>query len=336
MKSWSEWSTALKGGVVAGGAGLAALAVGLGVWQPWKQQDPANAADPVGQETLNAPIETTPDATVTVGKEEIPCIVYEGGNWSIYVPTDWTMDAGPQGGTMYPGTEAPGVNGTYITVSQETGSSYQLPYISIAAQDGGTERTFFDGGDGQRWQIVCHTADSDWEETQQMLSALARTFTVDEEKPFEILYPVAAKPDWQELDGKTILWMDKDGYVVSDDADKFVRQQMSEWSGETGSIFTGNYRVDNLSWVGGYTCLPESDYVDVFRGQVWYEVAEGRETDAAAFVGGDGVVENGWALMGRDLDIALYHDGSTVSNVKTAFASTALPGEDAYTAYVLQ
>lgn len=335
MKKWSALTNAAKGGIIAGGVALAALAVGLGVTQPWKPQAPAGQDTQVQQPQDHQPEgpskdEPEPEAVVTVGKDDIPCTVYEGEGWSILVPEDWTMD----GGTMYPAGEAPDSDGVYVSVSMKDGAAYKDAYVSIASRDNALERVFHTASANRRWEVACRAPRDRWDDAQQLMKALARTFTVDGKKPFETLNPVASEPDWQTAEGSTVLWMDKDGYIVSQDAEDFAQRQMSGWTDEEKAVYTGQYKVEDLSWAANYTCLPGDEYADVFRCRIRYEVAVGRQADAAELLGDAGTVEDGWADTGS-VDIVLFHDGGAVGEVKTLLAPAPLPGEDEYLGLML-
>ena len=62
----------------------------------------------------------------------------------------------------------------------------------------------------------------------------------------------------------TVLFLDKDGYVLDDEVRKAVEAYMGGWSGETRALFTGEYRVEEIAWISSYSELVE-EYVNVFR-----------------------------------------------------------------------
>jgi len=335
MGKWSDLPGKAKGGIIAGGITLAAIGTALGITQPWKQ--PAPPPDPTPQ------IQTQPDTpepeqlTLTVGKEQVPCSVYEGDGWSIYLPDGWSVEKSTGGDgshwALFPGTEAPDFNGAYLSVSRLSDGGYDGKFISASRRDGGTPvRTFYTGGAGGGWEVQYQAPEADWQDYRMLMEALARTFTVGNDKPFEKLFPAASEPEWQQVEGKTVLWMDKDGYVVDDAAEEFVREAMLQWPEAARPAFTGRYRLENLAWSGEYTCLPGREYVDVFSCQVWYQAAEGQEKAAADFLGGDQLVEDGFVKAHEQLDIYIYHDGGSVDSTRLAWGDGSDPGSSAYAA----
>ena len=83
-----DLSGGAKAGIVGGVVLLAAAGVGLGIWQPWRQPEDVDHPGTVQQEPQE-PVEPVkkPEKgpTLRVEGEEIPCVVYEGAGWSIYV-----------------------------------------------------------------------------------------------------------------------------------------------------------------------------------------------------------------------------------------------------------
>ena len=51
------------------------------------------------------------------------------------------------------------------------------------------------------WAVTCQAPEETWEDQEKLLTALARTFTAGEARPFDGLYPVASEPSWQTVDG---------------------------------------------------------------------------------------------------------------------------------------
>ena len=90
-----------KAGIIGGVVLLAAAGIGVGVWQPWNQpEDLPDEPDDQRQEELQEP-EKKPDKglSLQVSGEKVPCVLYEGDGWSIYVPEEWTTEKlGKNGG----------------------------------------------------------------------------------------------------------------------------------------------------------------------------------------------------------------------------------------------
>ena len=156
-----------------------------------------------------------------------------------------------------------------------------------------------------------------------MLTALARTLTVGEEKPFGEVFIVPQVPDWQKAEGKTVLFLDKDGYVVDEQMQAAVEEYMQSWPVEDRKNYTGQYRINDIQWAGSYTGLTEDGYIDVFLADVQYRLAEGGEENLTAQDGGIRVA-NGWASGMEGVYLAVSHDGGTVEKTQgiTAAAET--------------
>jgi len=183
------------------------------------------------------------------------------------------------------------------------------------------------GGAGSSWEVVCAAPEEAWDGHQRLLTALARTLTVGEDKPFSGLSPVASQPDWQLHQGETLLWMDKDAYVVDDVVEEHIVTEMMAWDAETRRSYTGQYRLEDIVWSGSYTCLTDEGYVDVFTVPFAYKVAEDMEESV---VPRDGMVlGEGWLVDAGRLRVALLHDGSAVERViflRTDAAASGQPG----------
>jgi len=327
-----------------GGAGLLALAVALGIWQPWNKE-PEEEKDPPQQQQEVKPPKEEKGPTLTVGGEKIPCTIYEGDGWSIYVPEGWTVDGSEAKDgiwKMYPDEDD---KDTYLAVECSHESAYAGSFVGAYQHMSDTERylvrLFHTGAaGGLGWNVTCRMPEGEWDSRQKLMTAMARTLTVGEEKPFSALSPVASEPQWQSIDGQTILWMDKDGYVVDDEAKKFVEEEMLEWTDETKSQLTGKYRLANLHWAGSYTCLPGREYVDVFQFGVRYEVAPGKEEErraALAESGWEDLLEDGWQARSRyPMNVVIFHDGSAVEEVRVFQSNLDEPGGSAYLSSLLQ
>ena len=107
-----------------------------------------------------------------------------------------------------------------------------------------------------------------------------------------------AEPDWQEAEGLTVLFLDKDGYVLDDKIQNAVESYMLSWPDETKAAHTGQYRVNGIGWHSTFTGLRDG-YIDVFRASVSYEQTGG-----------------GWSLPTEGVLAAVYHDGGSVEKTK--------------------
>ena len=91
-----------KAGIIGGVVMLAAAGIGVGVWQPWNQEEEP-PKEPVNQ-TEPAPAPQPPaekQLSVKVGSEDVPCTLYEGDGWSIYVPEGWTAQGQGANGARF-------------------------------------------------------------------------------------------------------------------------------------------------------------------------------------------------------------------------------------------
>lgn len=324
--------------ITSGTAGVLALAVALGLWQPWnageKQQE--DTTDRTQQEVVKPPEVTQPPLTITVGGEEIVCTVYEGEGWSIYLPEGWTVEEkGDVDALLLPpgGKEKE----TGILISREKQAVYLDDFVSIYPVEMGgdrwLERMFYRGDPTGAWSITCRAAEKEWSEYQKLMTALVRTMTVGTERPFSGVSPVASQPDWQMQEGVTLLWMDKDGYAVSDVAEEFVVTDMMSWDQDTKADYTGKYYMEDMVWAGNYTCLDGHEYVDVFTANVWYQLAEGRESGLS--LSGNMQVKDGWLHNGFPLHTVVFHDGSAVKETRTMFTNYTSPGQALYAAELM-
>ena len=327
MKSIKEWTKKQK--IIAGSAAGAvlALAVVLGVWQPWRVPEPERdpAPQPPRQEEPEQPEEEK--LTLTVGLEEISCIIYEGDGWSVYVPETWTVDADGNGGVFTdPASEA------RMEVVREAPAQYIGTFLfasreALSENEDWLLRRFYTGDLlSGAWAVTCQALEETWEDQEKLLTALARTFTAGEARPFDGLYPVASEPSWQTVDGDVVLWLDKDGYPVEADAEEFVEAEMLAWPSETKALFTGQYRLDDLRWSGSYTCIGEG-YIDIFTATVWYEAAE--DGDMPDIIKWDRVWKDGWVQDRDRVAVVLCHDGGEVTEKLTLWFFDEVPGEAA-------
>ncbi len=306
------------------GAGVLALAVGLGIWQPWvKPEQPEEPSSGVQGEVL-PPAENKEDKlTLSVGGEKIPCTIFEGDGWQIYVPEGWQAEKTVDHVAIQKDSDV------YMTVIGPLEDAYAGGFVHIYpihTSEGRIISRQFYADDGENvWRVDCNAPEDAWNDSQKLMTAMVRTMTVGGEKIFSGLSPVASEPDWQIIDGDTLLWMDKDAYVVDDALKAQVEGEMMAWDKEMKVNFTGQYRIDELTWAGSYTCVEGRAYVDVFCSQVWFEIVEGKEeaiTDwltpdnDGTFVEAGGVYfVDGW-LHGDAVYTVLFHDGSAVEEVR--------------------
>lgn len=283
---------------IALGSGLALLiaaGVGLGLWQPWNQeQEPQN--EPVRQ-VEPAPAPQPPaekQLSVKAGSENVACTLYEGDGWSVYVPDGWTVSGTPDGIVMNDGAAA-------LEVSQERQAAYDGTFVSAwASANGGKALTFYAGdGSGGGWNVTFGPTDSEsFQKYEKLAAALARTLKAGDKEPFGESFVLPAEPDWQKAEGLTVLFLDKDGYVLDDKVHSAVESFMLAWPDETKAAYTGQYRLNGISWAYTFTGLGDG-YIDVFRADVSYEQAGG-----------------GWSQPEGGVLAAVYHDGGSVEKTK--------------------
>lgn len=297
----------IAGIVLAVLAGLAAS--GIIIWQPWNRTEPEEK-EPVQKieedKTPGTPEEKGP--ALDVGGKEIACTIHEGGGWSIYVPEGWTVRQGPGGMWMSCGEAS-------VEVWREDTADYDEAFAAVAAgEDWRRERLFYlADGTGGSWEVRCGASTrEDWDEAEKLMIEVARTFQIDEDRPFENWRPLAEEPDWQVAEGMTVLFLDKDGFVLDDEVRRAVEEYMAGWPEETRALFTGQYHVEKIDWDSSYTELTDG-YVNVFAADVSYELsAAGAETIGDwEFPSLDGYVQPPDGLM-----LAVYHNGDAVEKTK--------------------
>lgn len=303
--------TKTMGYIAAGVVALGAVGAGLGITQPWKQDEEPEPPAPPQEVQTSQP--GRPDGYLTVGGKQIPCTLHEGDGWSILVPQEWRID----------GDE------THLAAVPELGSSVELAVgpgslekgprgVSCYRDDDGTMNRIFSLGEGEKQlEVSCRAPEDQWEDYKFTLAAMAKSFTVDGEQPFQDWSPLPEEPQWQMADGVTVLWLDKDGVALDGEAGKAVKAKMQAWDTDYRSYFTGKYRIEPLSWKASYTNLDCAPYVDIFVGQVRYELADPAKAPADAGGGVNSVV-NGWYSNGiDDVCLAVLHDGESVKAVKS-------------------
>lgn len=313
-------------GAIAVGA-TALVTGGVMLWQPWNHSENSNS-DPEP-----APIEDTtpdedtaqPDLTITVGGKKIDCMLYRGDGWSIPYPIDWSVEETETAVSFSP----PNGNGAALTVSISQTPAYNGAFISAGTSELNEKDVFkrlFYYGDARGYEVSCLMPSEQREDLEKTMTAMARTMTVGDVRPFASLYPMASEPEWQIIDGETILFMDKDGVDMASITKTAVERYMNAWSSQTKANFTGTHRFDPPTWVASYTCVTE-DYVDVFAVSPEYQIAAGK---AGSIVLGEGQsIQNGWLSDSQSvLYIVLFHDGSTVSKTAAVWNEPGYDGAD--------
>ena len=299
-----------KAGIVGGVVLLAAAGIGLGIWQPWNQTEDDVPQEPVVdqvQEPAEPVKKPEKGPSLQVEGKEVPCVVYEGAGWSIYVPEDWTTEkVGENGGLFSSG------DGAQMTVGFENGG-YDGSFVNLSDSVAGRTLQFYQGK-GEGSPVVEGSApEAKWDQYRKLLTEMARSLTVGEEKPFADSYVIPEEPDWQRADGMTVLFLDKDGYVVDEETQGAIESYMLSWPEEERLIYTGQYRINTLDWASSYTELTDGGYVDVFRADVQYRVHDGAAPEGVTLV-------DGWAGMDGDVYLAVFHDGGSVSGTKSVIA----------------
>lgn len=311
--------------VTAGAIAIGAVAVIGGAtlllqpwkWIPQKDDDPPPVTDQ--QPENQQPEVQEPDLTITVAGKKVECRLYQGDGWTIPVPMDWTIEEADGKVHFYP--EGSSADGNCLTVTVTDKAAYDGSFIAIGAktfadESTGRERMFYFGG-ARGYEVSGKIRDEDMEAYEKTMTAMARTMTVGSERPFASLYPMASEPEWQVVDGEVVLFLDKDGIDIEGTAEKIVQAKMNGWSNDVKANFTGKYRLGTPEWCSSYTCVSE-DYIDVFRVTVQYQVAAGK-ADSIDLAEGQ-MIRNGWLIdESVVLYVAVYHDGSVVSNRVSAW-----------------
>lgn len=320
LDQFNALSTGAKAGIIGGAVLVAAAGVGLGVTQPWNQQNPLPVGDmpPVQQA---APQETVKQnekpLSVRAGNDIVNCGLYEGDGWSIYVPEGWSaMDAGGDSA----GFISDSGDGARIVVQFFPNENDEGGFVCLS--DEGEENALqFYQEDGDTSALVTgYVPESRWDYYSKLFTALARTLTVEDRQPFGEVYIIPQPPDWQKAEGMTVLFLDKDGYVVDDKMRDAVEDYMRSWTEDDRVNYTGQYRIDDIQWAASYTGITEEGYIDVFRANVQYRVAEGGENPLAQQ---DGVtVADGWVRTDSVL-LAIFHDGGSVKDTQAVITADA-------------
>ena len=304
LEKLKNLSTAAKVGIASGAALLTVAGVGVGITQPWKQNDPPPEDPPAAdqQQTVQQPAQQEEkQLSVRAGNDVVPCVLYEGDGWSIYVPEGWTAEKEGENGALFSSGD-----GAQMEVEFLPGSDYMGSFVNLSASGKDRALEFYQGiGEGS--PVVTGTGpESQWGQYGKLFTALARTLTVGGETPFGEVYIIPQLPDWQKAEGKTVLFLDKDGFIVDDKVQNAVEDYMQSWSVETRGDYTGQYRVNDIQWAGSYTGITEEGYIDVFRADVQYRLREGAAPQGVSAV-------NGWARGAEDVFLAVFHDGGSVT-----------------------
>ena len=294
--------------LIGSGAGLlAAAAVAIGIWQPWKKAEKPQDPPPQQQEVVKPQEPEKKGPSLLVGGEEIPCTIHEGDGWSILVPEGWTTDAGKNHGIF----TAPGEQdrAPRVEVSCGTPGSGDGRYTFLLRQDLSPEEEwrllcFHDGGEKSTWEVTCQADVEEWDSQVNLLTAVARSFKLGNEQIFSRTAQ-ANEPDWQEAEGKTVLWLDKDGLVLDDPAEEAVRAKMKSWSQEQRAPFNGKYEFDAPRWMGSY-CFGQGQYRDVFTSMVRYGLNEDAGEQILDF---ETLPEDGWIADPQQLTLVVDHQG---------------------------
>ena len=314
-------------GAIAVGA-VALVAGGLMLWQPWNREPQQQEAPPPVVEETPVVEEEKPDLTITVGGKKVDCRLYRGDGWTMPVPMDWTIEESEGEVSFIPPDST--ADGTCLTVAVSQDPVYDGEFISVGVHDfngeNGFERLFY-SGDARGYNVFCKMkTEEDIEKYEKTMTAMARTMTVGDERPFASLYPMASQPEWQVVDGETVLFLDKDGVDIESVAESAVKSYMNGWSNEKKALFTGQYRMDPAQWVQSYTCVGD-DYVDVFTVSAEYQVVSG---GASSVELGEGQqIRGGWLSdANRVLYVVVIHDGSSVKNTVTLWGKPGYSGAE--------
>lgn len=304
-------STGAKAGIIGGAVLVAAAGVGLGVTQPWNQPEQNVVEPPPVQDVGPTEPARTEEKKLSVraGNEVVDCVLYEGDGWSIYVPEGWSAEEAGQNGGRFAAED-----GAELTVDFLSGS-YEGSFVNLSPGEKTETLQFYTDMGSRSPSVTGMGPESKWDYYSKLFTALARTLTVSQNTPFGEVYIIPQLPDWQKAEGKTVLFLDKDGYVVDDKMQDVVESYMKSWSDEVRSAYTGQYRVNDIQWAGTYTGITENGYVDVFRASVQYRVAQDGEEALQQSDGGVKIVD-GWASDGNSMFLVLFHDGGSVAKTQ--------------------
>ena len=314
-------------GAIAAGA-VALIGGGVMLWQPWNRQaEETPEPPPVVEQEQPQVEEVKPDLSITVGGKKVDCMLYRGDGWTIPYPMDWTVEE--EGDSIHFIPPESSSDGTCLTVTKSEKPEYTGAFISANDHEfdgeSGFERLFY-YGDARGFDVSCKMTDEELEEWEKTMTAMARTMTVGDERPFASLYPMASEPEWQVMDGEVVLFLDKDGVDIESIAEAAVRGRMNGWSNEKKKNFTGEYRLGDPQWASSYTCVVD-EYVDVFTIPVEYQVVSGKANDVDLEEGQ--MIRNGWLSDEKNLlYVVIFHDGSSVTRNATAWNAPGYRGAE--------
>lgn len=304
-----ELSTQAKIAIGAGLAALVALGIGVAVWQPWTQAEepPPQEPDAVQQEPA-APSQEVPEKqllSVRVNGEDVPCALYQGDGWSILVPDGWESEETDTGAVF---TSEDGAEMAVDFWNPDRGTER---FFILSSPEDGVRQLQFCAGEGGAI-ITCRGPANRWDRYEKLFTALVKSLAVGLQYPFAGSYALPQEPDWQEAEGMTILFQDKDGVILDDMVERAVEEYMRSWPVEDREVYTGQYRVNGIDWMASYTGLSDS-YIDVFRARVQYRVA----ADAAEAVEArEGVtVVDGWATLPDRVHLVFTGDATSPQTV---------------------
>ena len=312
LTKWKGLSKQVKIALGAGLACLAALGIGVAAWQPWNQKEPTEDLAPPPQQQEQIPQEKTEKGpTLKVGSEEIPCSVYTAADgWTLSVPEGWEAANLGDNGVVFSSTD-----GAQLSVLAAEGSGgFGGDFVSLSTLTG-DERTllFYTGTDQKSYYVYGDAKAADWNQYSKLFAAMARTLTLPggADAPFAESFVLPQEPDWQETEGLTVLFLDKDGFVLDEKVQEAVEEYMRSWPVEDRTDYTGQYRVNRVVWAGSFAGLAKAGenaaegYVDVFRADVQYRTAEGAAIEGVEIV-------DGWASREGGVYLAVFHDGGSV------------------------
>jgi len=297
-------STQAKVAIGSALAALLALGIGVAVWQPWNQpvDEPPKEPEDQQQEPVTPQEPEKQGLSVEANGEEVPCTLYEGTGWSIYAPEGWEAVPVTEGnGAVFTSPDGAEVQVDFRSVDGGTGT-----FVSLAAVEQDGRQLQYCGGSGEGSPVMTGRASgAQWEQYEELFTALAKTLTVGTETPFAQVYVLPQEPDWQVAEGYTVLFLEKDGVILNDKAQEAVEEYMRTWPAEDQKIYTGQYRINSIDWAADYTGLSDG-YIDVFRLRVQYRIAEGGEEALKAQNSGVAVVD-GWAALPENVNLVYDH-----------------------------
>lgn len=305
--------------IAAGVIAVAGVGAGLGITQPWKQNEEPAEPEPPAQTEVQEPSAGQSGYFLTIGGKQVPSLLYEGKGWSILYPETWELTENPAGVSVYP--EGAAKKDLVLTVGP--GSQVDNPTMVSCFRDAAGEtvsRLFHTAGTDGNYQVSSSAPADLWEEYKYAFAASARSFTLNGAQPFQNWSPLPEEPQWQETEGVTVLWLDKDGVVLDESAKKAADAAMRAWDADYRSYFNGQYRIDSINWRASYTNLDCAPWVEVFEAKVRYQLSD---SAAAPDEAGTKSNVNGWySNDARNVLFAVLHDGESVKEIRTLASGT--------------